>query len=106
MSTKSKRIELNEILQEVLGSTNVYYQPPASIMIKYPCIIYSKETPTTRRADNKGYFYRNKYTVTVISKDPDNTIAETLYNTLEYASFDRPRYVSDNLYHDALTVYY
>lgn len=98
------RRDLQSLLEEALGSKNVYYQPPESIKLKYPCIIYSLTDIYTRNADDRHYTMQKVYTITAISRDPDNTIAESI---LEFPKtrFDR-RYVADNLYHDILTLYY
>ena len=37
-----RRLQLHEELCSVLGSRNVYFQPPETIKLTYPCIIYSK----------------------------------------------------------------
>jgi hypothetical protein len=98
------RPDLQSRFEEILGSSNVYFQPPETIKLKYPCIIYSLTEIYTRNADDKHYSMQKVYTVTVISRDPDNRIAEAI---LDYPKtrFDR-RYVADNLYHDILTLYY
>ena len=98
------RLDLQSRFEEILGSKNVYFQPPESIKLKYPCIIYFLGDIYTRNADDQHYTMQKMYNVTVISRDPDNTIAESL---LQYPKtrFDR-RYVADNLYHDILTLYY
>lgn len=98
------RLDLQHRFEEVLGSKNVYFQPPETIKLKYPCIIYSLADIYTRNADDSHYTMQKVYNVTVISRDPDNTIAESLLK-YQKTRFDR-RYVSDNLYHDILTLYY
>ena len=36
------RYELHEFLCEILGSRNVYFQPPESVKMKYPAIVYER----------------------------------------------------------------
>lgn len=98
------RQDLQNRFEEILGSKYVYFQPPESIKLKYPCIIYSLADIYTRNADDMHYSMQKVYTVSVISRDPDNTIAETILE-MPKTRFDR-RYVADNLYHDILTLYY
>lgn len=98
------RLDLQRQFEEILGSTNVYFQPPESIKLKYPCIIYSLADIYTRNADDLHYTMHKIYNVTVISRDPDNDIAESILK-MSKTRFDR-RYVADNLYHDILTLYY
>ena len=98
------RQDLQSRCEEILGSKYVYFQPPETIKLKYPCIIYSLSDIYTRNADDRHYSMQKVYTVSVISRDPDNTIAETILE-MPKTRFDR-RYVADNLYHDILTLYY
>lgn len=98
------RQDLQSRFEEILGSKCVYFQPPETIKLKYPCIIYSLADIYTRNADDGHYSMQKVYTISVISRDPDNTIAETILE-MPKTRFDR-RYVADNLYHDILTLYY
>lgn len=98
------RLDLQSQFEEILGSNHVYFQPPETIKLKYPCIIYSLADIYTRNADDRHYSMQKVYNITVISRDPDNNIAESIME-LPRVRFDR-RYVTDNLYHDILTLYY
>lgn len=97
------RLDLQNRFEEILGSENVYFQPPESIKLKYPCIIYALSDIYTRNADDMHYSMYKAYTVTVMSRDPENDIAESIL-AMPRSRFDR-RYVVDNLYHDVLTIY-
>lgn len=49
------RIELQSKLEELLGSRQVYYQPPETVKMEYPAIVYSKSNvKTTSANDTKG----------------------------------------------------
>lgn len=100
----ANRLELHNKLEELLGSSNIYYQPPASKQMKYPAIKYSKYDIQSRFANGSVYSLLNCYEITVIDRTPDNAVIDKLLN-LPYCSFDR-HYVSDNLNHDILTLYY
>ncbi len=100
----SSRLELHELLCETLGSRHVYFQPPSSIKMVYPAIVYSRNRIEKRHANDAIYKRLNSYTVTVIDKDPDSEIVERV-STLPYCSFDR-HFTSDNLNHDTFTIYY
>ena len=102
---KTNRINLHGELVEVLGSTNVYYQPGANITLKFPCIIYRRGDIQPFYANNKTYINRERYTLTVVSGDPDNEIADNLLSHFSLITYTN-RYVSDGLYHDTLEVYY
>lgn len=100
-----KRLQLQSELEEILGTENVYFQPPESVKLDYPCIIYSKGTPDIKHADNKCYIFTQCYNVTVIYDDPDMEITKDLLGHFLMCSPGRSFSV-DNLYHDTLTLYY
>lgn len=98
------RLDLQSLLEELLESRNVYYQPPESIKMQYPAIKFSKKRIDSRYANNAKYSMRDCYELTVISRTPDHPVIEKLL-ALPYCSYDRP-YVADNLNHDVFTIYY
>ena len=98
------RLELHSVLQELLGSSNVYYQPPESIKMQYDAIKYSKKNIVSKYANDRKYSMMDCYEVTVISRLPDNPVIKKLLS-LPYCSYDR-HYIADNLHHDVLTIYY
>lgn len=99
-----KRIELQYILESILGSRNVYYQPPETIKIKYPAIIYTLDSIRRTNADSILYNHNCRYSLTYISKNPDDDkILDIL--SLPNSSLDR-RYTADGLYHTAFTIFY
>lgn len=99
-----RRLELHEKLCELLGSRNVYYQPPETQKMVYPAIRYSKSDIDGRYADDRTYKKMTRYEIIVIDKKPDNPVIEQLLE-FPYCSYDR-HYVSENLNHDSLTLYY
>lgn len=100
----NKRLELHELLCEVLGSRNVYFQPPESVKMKYPAIVYSRNRIENTSADNTVYKQDVSYKITVIDPDPDSEIVERV-STIPGIMYDRP-YVSNNLNHDVFTLFY
>ena len=100
----SRRLELQTLLEMILGSRNVYYQPPASVMMRYPAIVYSRYDIENVHANNNVYAQHTAYSVTVIDKNPDSEFLKKI-SVLPLCSFDR-HYVADNLNHDVFTLYY
>ncbi len=98
------RLDLHEILCEILGSCYVYFQPPESIKLNYPCIVYSKEQKNASHADDRKYITKNRYTVTIIDRNPDSDLPDKL-EELPYCSSDR-NFVADNLNHFVYSLYY
>ena len=98
------RLELHSVLQELLGSSNVYYQPPESIKMQDDAIRYSKKTIDSKYANDRKYSMIDCYEIIVISRLPDNPVIKKLLS-LPYCSYDR-HYIADNLHHDVLTIYW
>lgn len=98
------RLSLQEKLEAILGSRNVYYQPPESVKMNYPAIRYSKRTPSVAYADDSKYLKTNCYELIVISKKPDDPVISELEN-LPLCEWDR-HYTADNLHHDVLILFY
>ena len=98
------RLELHSVLQELLGSSNVYYQPPESIKMQYDAIRYSKKTIDSKYANDRKYSMIDCYEIIVISRLPDNPVIKKLLS-LPYCRYDR-HYIADNLHHDVLTIYW
>lgn len=101
----SRRFELHEKLCEILGTRNVYFQPPETVKMKYPSIVYNRFGYRTFRADNGTYLKIAGYSVTFINDDPDEDLSTEMLDTFQYCSFDRA-YTADNLHHNVYTVYY
>lgn len=98
------RLELHNLLLKVIGNNNVYYQPPESIKINYPCIIYKRSDINNLYANDDIYKQNYAYQVTIMDKDPDSEIVKKM-SKLKYSKFDR-HFASDGINHDVFTIYY
>lgn len=100
----ARRLKLQTKLEELLGFRHVYYNPPASLMLEYPAIVYNDKDIDQLYANNKTYRLTKVYTITVIAKTASDDIVNAL---LEWpmCSFDR-NYKADNLYHYVFTLYF
>lgn len=105
MSQNDRRLELHEILCEILGSRNVYFQPPNGTQLKYPCIIYKRDSSSAEYADDKTYIFTPQYQITCISPKQTNDIYEKLIERFSMIRYVRG-YVVDNLSHDILNLFY
>lgn len=83
---------------------NVYFQPPANLTMKYPCIVYLRDDAQTRFAGNKPYTYDKRYQVTVIDTNPDSPIPDKVA-ALPLCIFDR-FFATENLNHDVFNLYF
>ena len=100
----SSREELQTRLEEVLGSRNVYFQPPSNIHMKYPAIVYSRSRIANNHANDNVYKQSLSYDLTVIDANPDSEIVMKI-SQLPKCRHDR-HFKSDNLNHDVFTIYY
>lgn len=98
------RLKLQELLEKLLESKNVYYQPPESKKMEYPAIKYSVDKIDKKSANDTAYLLNKRYELIVISKKPDHPVIDKLLQ-LPMCSFNR-HYEADNLNHDVLTLYY
>ena len=98
------RFKLHEQLVEILGSRNVYFQPPANRKIEYPCIMYELANIGETFADNLLYWAKKRYRVTIIDTNPDSLIPDKI-SSLPLTTFDR-HYTGDNLNHYVFLTYF
>jgi len=100
----SDRIDLQALLEAILGSSNVYFQPPANVQMQYPCIVYARDSADSKFADNKNYRYTKRYQVTIIDRNPDSLVPDTIAQ-LPLCTFQR-FFTKDNLNHDVFNLYF
>lgn len=96
------RSDLQDVLEAL--TTNVYFQPPESVKMVYPCIVYSRTAGDTKFADDNPYLHDIQYQVMVIDKDPDSEIPGKVA-MLPKSVFVR-HFTASNLHHDVYHVYY
>ena len=101
----NRRLELHAKLIDLIGNNNVYFQPPASVQISYPCVIYNIGAGDTKRADDTVYRYTNSYDVIFIFKKPNIEVINEVLRAIPMCKVSRC-YVADNLNHYAFKIYY
>lgn len=97
------RMDLHRLLCSLNESGSVYFQPPESIKLKYPAIIYEVSRLPNRFADDTVYKTNSVFKIMVIDKDPESKIVEAI-RSLPKASFVT-YYTRDNLNHTVFTIY-
>ena len=100
-----KRVDIQETFKFLLGSNNVYYQPPANLKMKYPAIVYSLDGLDVKRFDNTRLINKNCFSVTHIYRNESENLVETMLKNFEYISFDN-RSIVDGIYNDHYTIYW
>lgn len=101
---QTRRVELQKILEEILGSNQVYFQPKENIKMEYPSIVYQRSSMNTRFADNRPYASTTRYQVTLIDRNPDTEIPSKLAE-LPRCTMDR-FYIAENLNHYTFNLYF
>lgn len=99
----NSREQLQKILEDLSG-VNVYFQPPQSIRISYPAIIYSLSNISHTNANNNTYTIEHEYKIVLVDKNPDSKTIEKLM-TLPRIRF-ADQYVKDGLYYNSFYIYY
>lgn len=86
--------KLQSILEDILGSSEVYFQPPSDRTRKYPCIEYALSDVQQMYADNKTYLAIPRYTITHFNKLPDMTIPNKILKlpTCSFLGFHKEQY--------------
>lgn len=101
---QNQRKQLDDILRSIDGVKKVYYQPPESMQLKYPCIIYEPSGQNVMYANDSRYLTFMEYTLTLIDRDPESIIQKSILDLRKnadancYVKFDR-FFTADNLNH-------
>ena len=99
------RIDLHAKLVTLLGSKYVYFQPPETLKLTYPCIVYERHDIDNTHADNDVYMEPVKYRVTIIDQNPDSQLVEKMNHFGHNVRFVR-HFATEGLNHDIFDIYY
>ena len=99
----ASRLDLHNKLKEVLGSNNVYFQPPPSKSMNYPAIVYALSDINNVFANDSVYKQSRSYEITLIDPNPDSEYITKL-SRLPTCRFNR-HYKADNLNHYLFTIF-
>lgn len=96
--------ELQAAFEELLGSRNVYYNPPEPVKMSYDAIRFKRSSINNTFASDSVYVQLSPtFEVTVITRDPDAPIIEKV-SKLPHCRFTTS-YVADGLYHNRFTIH-
>ena len=98
------RLDLHNELLDILGKSNVYFQPPENYKMNYPCIIYKLDDVEGVHANDRRYWKMKRYLITVVDRDPDTNTYDKILN-LPYSAFE-DHFVVDDLNHYMCSLYY
>lgn len=99
-----QRLQLHDLLKEALGSDHVYFQPPATVEMQFPCIVYTRDREDSKFAGNNPYTLVAGYQVTVIDRNPDSEIPRKIAKlpSCRHSAY----FTKDNLHHDIYKIYF
>lgn len=98
----AQRLSLHSKLLEFCE--HVYFQPPASVVMEYPAIVYQRDYADTKFAENAVYAHTQRYQVTVIDRNPDSDIRDKVAH-LPMCLYSR-FFAADGLNHDVFNLYF
>lgn len=98
------RVSLQNELEAILGSREVYFSPPEDVKISYPAIVYHLDKVDVKHADDLKYKKTNRYSVTVMDYDPESEIAAKILD-MRYCELSST-FAKDNLQHFIFTLFY
>lgn len=101
----NRRPELDPIFKRLIGSDNVYFQPPEDLKMSYPCIRYKLSDIRHTKSNNSLYTYTQGYEVVYITREPDSQLVDDILKEFEMISFQNVMVVN-NLYHYRYRLYY
>lgn len=98
-----KRLKLQEELEDIVGKGHVYFQPPSSIRMLYPAMVYNLSALEHRKANNSDYINYDEYECVYITPHHMPEVLEQL-DAMQYSHFVR-HFEEDNLHHYVYTIY-
>ena len=102
-----QRLQLQALLETCFPDgiePHVYFQQPNGLAMVYPCIVYRLSNEKVQHADNKPYMHKKRYQVTVIDRNPDSKIPDSIRD-LPTCGFSR-FYAAENLNHFVYDLYF
>ena len=99
--------DVRDILYTINNTKNVYYDPPTSIQMKFPCFRFNMNNTDVKFADNFAYLRTKRWTVTYITRDVEDIdpVVKGMLDTFKYCS-QETQFKSDNLQHVVFNLYY
>lgn len=100
-----RRLQLQELLESILGSDAVYFQPPSGMDMVYPCFVYSLDDVVVQHANNRPYKDTDRYSVQYITRRASDSAPWRAVLALPMATFDRS-YPAGGLNHTSINLHF
>lgn len=98
---ETNRLKLQKKLETLCP--NVYFQPPDSVKLKYPCIIYHFKGSNDKFANNHEYISNMKYDATLITQKPNDPLIISVSKVTDYTRLNTS-FIQDQLNHYKYTI--
>jgi len=107
MANELKWEDLRDQLYLIHDTENVYYDPPESISMEYPCFRFELNNLDVKHADNKAYSKKLRWAVTYITRDVEEIeqVSDEMLEHFKYCNFDTS-FRADNLEHAVFNLYF
>lgn len=106
----NRRLELHNLLCDILScptsgsECRAYFQPPSTVKMQYPAIVYSLDDIDKGYANDGVYLTGKRYSVTVIDSNPDSELIDKMTSLIK-CQYNR-HYTKDNLNHDVFELFF
>lgn len=102
---EERRLQFQDELEALIGSSHVYYQTPENIRMSYPCYVYRRSSGDAKYADDSTYAFRQLYELIAIDRNPDSDLAYKAHHHFPMSRMGA-HYEVDGLNHDVVMIYY
>ena len=107
MANTLKWENLRDELYSLDITENVYYNPPTSVRMNFPCFRFVENNTYSIRADNKAYNNTRRWVITYITTD-EEAVEMVINKMLEHFMMcgNETIYKADNLVHIVFNLYF
>lgn len=95
---------LKDLLKSLPGENSIYFQPPPTIQMTYPALVFELSKLSAIHSNNRPYILREMYLITAIYSDPESSLPKDIAK-LPGCAFDRV-FIADNRYHAVFTIHF
>ena len=99
--------KLRDSLYSLGITSNVYYNPPSSVSMNFPCFRFNENNTYSIRADNKAYLNTRRWLITYITTDEEEveTVIDKMLGYFQMCN-NESVYKADNLVHIVFNLYF
>lgn len=98
------KLPIQDYLENLANTQNVYFEPPESFKMIYPCIRFSLDGFDNTLANDDIFIQKRVYEIVVIDRHVKSDIVDRLSSTLGFR-FIR-KYTAENLHHTIFRLSY